>query len=545
MNLYLSAIKMKSKKMPEQQNIEYKSSWHDDYLKWVCGFANANGGNIFIGIDDDGKIVGVADYKKLMEDIPNKVRDTMGVMVDVNLHKDKVKDLYYIEIITPPYVVPISLRGRYYYRSGSTKQELIGNVLTDFLLRKSGKTWDEVIEPTATINGDIDEANVRSFSTDTLKAGRLGDIDATTINEFLENLRLTDEKGKLKRAAIVLFGNNVGKFYGNCKVKIGRFGKDDADLLFQEVEEGNIIQLLQNVPKQLNGKFFPRPINFEGLHRIEKGEYPVAAIREALLNALVHRNYLGTFVQIRVYDDHFSIWNEGALPMGLNIDSLKKQHPSRPHNPLIADVCFKGGYIDTWGRGTLKIINSCIDAGLPEPKIIEQDGGILVTLYKAKTLKKLIAVGAPIEMLGNRNIEISEELLDIDARVDAMIRKSRVKGGDIVGDKGRDIAGDIVRDTARDIVRDIAIDAHNDIDGKKEDILIYCMSVKTRKEILRKIELVSNVKNYNTYVAPLIQMGWLEMTIPNKPSSPKQKYRTSLKGKIIMELMNYVDEKGY
>ena len=95
--------------MPEQQNIEYKQSWHDDYLKWVCGFANANGGVIFIGKDDDGKVVGISDYKKLMDEIPNKVKGLMGILVDVNLHDEN--GLYYLEIITQPYAVPISLRG--------------------------------------------------------------------------------------------------------------------------------------------------------------------------------------------------------------------------------------------------------------------------------------------------------------------------------------------------------------------------------------------------------------------------------------------------
>lgn len=83
-----------------------------------------------------------------------------------------------------------------------------------------------------------------------------------------------------------------------------------------------------------------------------------------------------------MYDTHFSIWNEGFLPEGLTLEALKRQHPSRPRNPLIADVCFKGGYIDAWGRGTLKIITSCKEAGLPEPEMKEQDGGMLVTLFK-------------------------------------------------------------------------------------------------------------------------------------------------------------------
>jgi ATP-dependent DNA helicase RecG len=376
--------------MPEQQNIEYKQSWHDDYLKWVCGFANAQGGVIFIGKDDNGKVVGISDYKKLMDEIPNKVKDLMGILVDVNLNKEN--GLYYLEIITQPYAVPISLRGRYYYRSGSTKQELIGAALTDYLLRKSGKTWDEITEPTASLD-DIDDASLKSYIAASLHAGRIADVEGLSKADLIAKLRLTDDNGNIKRAAIVLFGKNPAKFFNNCVVKMGRFGKDSSDLRFQEIVEGNIVYLLKEVLEQLNRKFFTRAISFEGMQRIEKGEYPIAALREMLLNALVHRNYLGSsVVQMRIFDNYFNIWNEGELPAGISLDSLKRQHPSRPRNLLIADVCFKGGYIDAWGSGTLKIISTCQEAGLPDPEIIEQDGGILVTLFKNKYSKEQLQV---------------------------------------------------------------------------------------------------------------------------------------------------------
>jgi len=372
--------------MPEQQNTEYKQSWHDDYLKWICGFANANGGVIYVGKDDNGNVVNVLDYKRLMDDIPNKVRNAMGITVEVNLHEDNGS--YYIEIITQPYSVPISVRGRYYYRSGSTKQELTGASLNEFLLKKSGKTWDDVIEQRASFD-DIDEKAVKTFLAASENAGRLPESNhGLSIPELFEKFRLT-ENGQLKRAAIILFGRDPGKFYPGTFVKIGRFGQsahplsgNETDIIFQEVEEGNLIVLLQAVLNQLNHKFLIRTIGFEGIHRIEKGEYPLAAIREMLLNALVHRNYMGAPVQIRVYDDKISIWNEGTLPEGLTLAALKRSHSSRPRNPIIADVAFKGGFIDTWGRGTIKILDTCKAAELPEPEMQEIDGGFIVTLFK-------------------------------------------------------------------------------------------------------------------------------------------------------------------
>jgi len=376
--------------MPEQQNMEYKSSWHDDYLKWVCGFANAQGGRIYIGIDDSGKAVGVDDCKSLMNEIPNKIKNNLGIIAEVNLLQEDGKEI--IEIIVSPFSVPISLRGRYYYRSGSVKQELTGAALNEFLLKRSGQTWDNVVESRATFT-DIDEKAFKAYLVMSKEKGRLPDIEGLTMEEIFDKLRLT-ENGQLKRAAIILFGKDPGRFYPNTFVKIGRFGKKDTDLRFQEVEEGSVIVLLRNVLEQFNHKFLIRNIEFEGFFRIEKGEYPVLALREMLLNALVHRNYMGSFIQIRVYDDKINIWNEGMLPEGISLESLRHSHSSRPRNPLIADVCFKGGLIDTWGSGTIRIIDTCKEAGLPEPEFIERDGGFLVTLFKDKlTEEQLVKLG--------------------------------------------------------------------------------------------------------------------------------------------------------
>ena len=129
--------------MPEQQNIEWKESQRDEYLKWICGFANAKGGKLIIGIDDNGKIVGVENSKRLMEDIPNKIQNHLGIVCDVNLVEAGNKNV--IEIDVMPYDIAISYQGKYHYRSGSTKQELKGNSLNEFLLKRSGRTWDDVI----------------------------------------------------------------------------------------------------------------------------------------------------------------------------------------------------------------------------------------------------------------------------------------------------------------------------------------------------------------------------------------------------------------
>ncbi len=204
-------------KKNESQNIEFKSSWQDEYLKWICGFANAQGGYIFIGKDDTGKVIGLKNAKKLLEDLPNKIRDHLGLMPQINLRREKSGE--YLEIIVEPSTVPISQRGSYYWRSGSVKQELKGTALNDFLLKKMGVTWDKVIEEEATFD-DIDESTIEIFKNDAAAAGRLPDFKSLSAKEILRKLRLLIPKG-ITRAALILFGKDPGAFYSNLFVKIG------------------------------------------------------------------------------------------------------------------------------------------------------------------------------------------------------------------------------------------------------------------------------------------------------------------------------------
>jgi ATP-dependent DNA helicase RecG len=260
------------------------------------------------------------------------------------------------------------------------KQELTGIALNEFLLKKAGQTWDNVIEPRATF-ADIDEKSVKAYLVMSKAKGRLPDVEGLTTEEIFDKLHLT-ENGQLKRAAIILFGKDPCRFYSNVFVKIGRFAKGDADLRYQDVEEGNVIVLLRNVLERLFQKYLIKNITFEGMYRIETPEYPTVALREMLLNSMVHRSYMGSFTQMRVYDDKINLWNEGGLPEGITLEVLKQSHTSKPRNLLIADVCFKGGLIDAWGRGTVSIIDECKAAGLPEPELAERFGGFMVTLFK-------------------------------------------------------------------------------------------------------------------------------------------------------------------
>ena len=251
--------------------------------------------------------------------------------------------------------------------------------LNDFLLRKSGKTWDGVLESGASLQ-NIDKGAIEDFKKGAIKSNRLPSVANDTTEEILTNLRLI-ENNNLKRAAILLFGKDPKYYYPASFIKIGKFGRSDSDLLFQDVIESPAFQLADKTLEVLDKKYISSIISYQGLQRIEKSRYPIKAIREVLLNAIVHRTYSQSPIQISIYDNKMIFWNEGELPNGLTIDDLKKKHPSIPKNPTIADVCFKGGLIEAWGRGTLKIIEECKNKKLPEPKFEVIAGGLAVTIY--------------------------------------------------------------------------------------------------------------------------------------------------------------------
>jgi len=418
--------KMKHK---ECQNVEYKTIWQDEYLKWICGFANAQGGILCFGVDDAHGVVGLDNVNKLMEDIPNKIVTTMGIVVDVNLHEQQ--GLEYIEVVVEPSNVPINFKGKYYYRSGSTMQELRGPALQQFVLKKMGRSWDDIPNYRATLD-DIDRDAIEYFLRKGIEAGRIAeDQRNASTKDVLTNLHLIGEDGHLKNAALLLFGKDPLKFFASVRFKIGRFGVDEADLLIQDVIEGNVIQMADRVLEVLKTKYLVSPVHFDGMQRYEKLEVPKEALREILYNAIAHKDYTGPDIQMHVYNDHVEIWNEGELPEGYDEKMLYGKHSSKPRNRNIADTMFKAGFIDTWGRGYYKIHDGFKAAGLPMPTVKSHCGGTLVSFQRGFDVAlgtKFVATGAPYHVTsdigGLYEVQLSERQQKICKMIKANPRVS-------------------------------------------------------------------------------------------------------------------------
>ena len=360
----------------ESHTTEFKSSWRDEYLQWICAFANTDGGRLLIGVDDNGKPVGVEDSKKLLEDLPNKLRDTLGIIPSVRLEKENGKEIIIIEVEHS--YVPISYHGRFYVRSGSTIQELKGKDLTRFLISNSGKHWEEYTEGNASIE-DINNETIEKFKQIAIKRIPLVKDENEPI-KVLEKLNLI-KNGKLTRAALLLFGKNPKRFWTSSYIKVGKF-LTDTDIISSDDIEGNLFEQVEKTMELLRTKYLISEIRFEGIYRKEELEYPEEALREAIINSVIHRDYIGPHTQLKIYPDKIILWNVGTLPKEIKVDELKKNHSSYPRNELLADVFFKAGLIEAWGRGTIKITDECKKAGLPEPEFKEEFGGFAVYFYK-------------------------------------------------------------------------------------------------------------------------------------------------------------------
>ena len=218
-----------------------------------------------------------------------------------------------IEIHVDPYPYPISYKGEYHFRTGSTKQELKGAALDKFLLRKQGRNWDGVPMPDVSIR-NLSKGAVEAFRVHARQSQRKAAADLKESNAgLIEKLHLYDGK-YLKRAAVLAFHPEPERFVTGAFVKIGFFRTND-DLLYHDEVHGDLFSQVSRTVEFLLTKYLKAAITYRGIQRVETFPVPEPALREAVLNAIIHKDYAsGTPVQISVYADKLMIWNPGQLP---------------------------------------------------------------------------------------------------------------------------------------------------------------------------------------------------------------------------------------
>ena len=383
----------------ENENLEFKEQWNDHGLEVLAAFVNTKGGTLLVGVKDNGMVIGWTGDDRAQQRVINQVVEILRVQPAVSVQKEQGKSVLVIEV--KPSSTLVACRGRYYQRVGNTTREIPAEQLGHYFIAKLGVQWDSVT------NGYsldlIDPVAVKRFLefTRTRLPFARGE---ESIENVLQNLDLMRD-GNVSRGAVLLFGKNPQALFINSQIHMGRF-RDDITIIDDKLLKGNLFAQLEGAV-QLFRTYLQVRYEFEGtsredeplsaMQRREIWDYPIEALREAVVNALIHRDYFvtGAEIQIRVYDDRVVITNPGGLPEGITVEELRcEHHRSLPRNALLAQVFYYGELLEKWGTGTSRMIALCRKHGIPEPDFSAHPDWFSVTFTKdIYTEGRLIALG--------------------------------------------------------------------------------------------------------------------------------------------------------
>jgi ATP-dependent DNA helicase RecG len=261
--------------------------------------------------------------------------------------------------------IPVSFEGRYYKRVGNTTREMNFEELKRFFQRDL--RWERLSERDFKID-EIDENSVRSFLRTARAKGRLAVFNGDEpIEEVFERLGLM-ENGKINNAGLLLFGKNPQKYFDHARVRVVRL-KDDITIIGDRWIDGNLFNQFREAEEAIKN-FINVRYEIKGFEREDIWDYPLEAIREAIANVLLHRDYLRPInVQIKVYDDRIWFYNVGGLPEEWNIEKLLSSHASMPRNPTIFNIFYLAGIVESVGSGIERMMKALKKAGLPELNI--------------------------------------------------------------------------------------------------------------------------------------------------------------------------------
>jgi len=388
----------------EGETLEYKRQWTDRALEDLAAFANTHGGTLLLGIRDDGEIVGVAADDREIQRIANLIAAHLGITPSIRVVEMENRPALEIRVDPAPGLV--SYGGRYLRRVGTTNRNFAPDELARHLLERSGRTWDAL--PSEWTLNELDLEAFNRFAS--LARSRLPHIDPKNPEQTLQNLDLLSGN-RLKNSGVLLFGKRPQRLFPQAQVRIGIFrgteildSHDYKGTLWTQLEEA--MARFRQVLKVRFDIQVEEP-SLQGLQRKEIWEYPLEALREALINALVHRDYTQpTDIQIKIHEDQLEIWSPGELPPPLKAEDLRGSHRSVLRNPLLAQAFHFAGLIERWGTGTTRIIELCRQQNLPEPEFQNQQGGFLAAFAKDPyTPERLGALG-----LSERQVQIIDAL---------------------------------------------------------------------------------------------------------------------------------------
>ncbi len=402
----------------ESATIEWKPSLSqiNDIIETAAAFSNTEGGRLLVGVSKDGIVKGVSTGKDTIESLANRIAQHTEPKIHPRITLAKIEDKEVIVIDVKASQDKLVLaNGRPYVRVGKSTRRMSKDEYEDRILEKHRDKlrFDDQICQGAKLK-DIRRKALKEFVSKARAERGLDLSERASVEEILTRLKLLKNK-KPTNAAILLFGA-PHDFYPQCELKCIRFKGLDVtgEMLDLKPITGSIIHQLRDAEKFIFDHIALRAwIESGKLERQEKWEYPPKAIREALANAIAHRDYWSTSkVQVRIFDDRIEFWNPGVLPKGWTAETLKRKHESKPFNPLIAKAFFWIKYIEEVGTGTNKIIQWCREWGLPEPEFEYTGTAVVVTFWKAPQSAQLEAKKTRGKTRGKTRVKTREKILD-------------------------------------------------------------------------------------------------------------------------------------
>ena len=379
----------------ESETVEFKKSTAQlrPAAEALCGFLNANGGQVLFGVSSSGGIEGQEIADSTLRDIAatlHKFEPPGHISID-RVPLPSGREILALSAAMAHDARPFAFNGRPYQRVGSTTTLMPQERYQRLLIERAHarNRWENEVATGVTLT-DLDHEEILRTVRLGIQAGRLPESTGRDVEDVLDRLRLRIN-GRLLNASVVLFGTQPEQHFPQCHLRLARFdGIDKSEFIDSQQVYGHAFRLL-NDAMCFMGRHLPISSRFEPerLERIDEPLFPVAALREAVINAICHRTYThaGGSVSVAIYDDRLEIWSDGTLPFGLKPEDLKRNHDSRPRNPLIASAFYRRGLIEQWGRGTEKIVELCTRAGRPEPEFGQQAGSVWVRFLHGEAVQ--------------------------------------------------------------------------------------------------------------------------------------------------------------
>lgn len=367
---------------PESELLARATTFDDACLETIGAMANSKGGVLLLSSVDEAALqdglqkISTSTQPAIMPEWETFDADA-GHVTALRIHEAPIK--------------PVAVHGRCYQRMGASNYVLSAAEIARLHFESLGKSWDALPHEAAAFD-ELDNEKVRAFIKQTNEKRRR-QLDAyAPITDILERQSLL-ANGKLTLAALLLFGKHPQRFVPHGRIKAGRFKSETLIVDDQEIA-GTLFEQVNAAFAFIQKHLSVRLIITGQPQRDEVWDYPLEAIREALINAVCHRDYsVAVETQIRVYDDHIVIWNPGSLPPNLQLDDLKRRHQSVLRNKLIGTIFYEAGLIEKWGSGTNRIMEECRKYGLADPEWREQQGLMFIMRKDAFTEVYLLDLG--------------------------------------------------------------------------------------------------------------------------------------------------------